>query len=324
MVASGLNKYGECDVTAWKQIRKIVTSDDSIVGITKEGTVKYAGKYSDLFAGLSEWTDIIDVLNTGQMIVGLKANGDIVGICNNRDYSKELHVPDWHNIKKLAGTIALIVGLKDNGEVECIGHKEEAVRVVSCWKGIVDIYVTYNANYDINIYGLDWDGNVKYHTIGGTERDYKRTQLLPLWHDIIKLYQNKDFLIGIRRDGSLISDDSELQKLIDPIRLFESIETIQDEIAKANQEYEAILQREKEEEHKRIKEAQEKKEIIRKHNEPLLQKIKELEDRRDGQVAVTEKYRKAFFGKGVKLRDEAWREISKIDEEIRKLKEKLQ
>lgn len=54
----GNNEYGQCDVSAWKDIVAISANGFHTVGLKADGTVVAVGMNSDGECGVGEWKDI--------------------------------------------------------------------------------------------------------------------------------------------------------------------------------------------------------------------------------------------------------------------------
>jgi alpha-tubulin suppressor-like RCC1 family protein len=58
VVATGDNKYGQCDVSDWKNIIAISAGDLHTVGLKKDGTVVAAGDNEHGQCDVSDWMNI--------------------------------------------------------------------------------------------------------------------------------------------------------------------------------------------------------------------------------------------------------------------------
>lgn len=151
---------------SWNNISRIIVSEKTdhepaIFGITKEGTVRSAGPFST-----DSWQDIIDISSGAGFVLGLQADGQVVGI---GDYP--LEVLSWSDIIALSVGKHRVAGLKANGTVlstieeikffwgysgtdYCSNYTYEDK--VSGWNNISDIVCTPR---DI-ILGITTDGRV--------------------------------------------------------------------------------------------------------------------------------------------------------------------
>ena len=58
MVTVGDNKYGQCDVSGWKDIVAISAGDYHTVGLKSDGTVVAVGRNEKGQCNVSDWTGI--------------------------------------------------------------------------------------------------------------------------------------------------------------------------------------------------------------------------------------------------------------------------
>ncbi len=78
VLATGSNKYGECNVTEWDSIVDISAGFTHTVGLRSDGTVVAVGDNTYGQCETAEWTDIVDVAAARYSSYGLKSNGQIV------------------------------------------------------------------------------------------------------------------------------------------------------------------------------------------------------------------------------------------------------
>ena len=98
VMALGSNRFGQCEVSDWKDIVFITAQlGTAAIGVRADGTVVIAGETE--FAGEIEgWTDIKEISVHSGHIVGLQSDGTVVAAGRN-DYG-ECEVEDWHDIVK--------------------------------------------------------------------------------------------------------------------------------------------------------------------------------------------------------------------------------
>ena len=58
VVATGMNYYGECDVSDWRDIVAVSAGGSRTVGLKSDGTVVATGYNKDGQCNVSGWTDI--------------------------------------------------------------------------------------------------------------------------------------------------------------------------------------------------------------------------------------------------------------------------
>jgi hypothetical protein len=93
VVATGYNRFGQCDVSGWRDIVSVSAGNDHTVGLKADGTVVRTGSDENAKCKLSDWRDIVSISAGGGITAGLKADGTVVV---DRKYHKE--VGDWRDI----------------------------------------------------------------------------------------------------------------------------------------------------------------------------------------------------------------------------------
>lgn len=103
VVAIGDNKYGQCEVSKWRDIVSIAAGDWYTVGLKSDGTVLITGSnepgnaYID--EEIHEWKNIVDIAAGFGQTLGLAKNGDVVAIGYNTNNERD-GVLLWPKIKK--------------------------------------------------------------------------------------------------------------------------------------------------------------------------------------------------------------------------------
>jgi len=76
----GLNGYGQCNVSDWKDIVAIDVDTSHTVGLKADGTVVAVGDNDDGECNVSDWKDIVAISAGGRYTIGLKADGTVVAV----------------------------------------------------------------------------------------------------------------------------------------------------------------------------------------------------------------------------------------------------
>lgn len=76
--AFGDNIYGQCNVSRWKDIVKVVAGEFYTIGLKHDGTVVATGDNSYGQCNVESWRDIQEIFVVNSITVGVKNNGDIV------------------------------------------------------------------------------------------------------------------------------------------------------------------------------------------------------------------------------------------------------
>ncbi len=192
VVATGRNKYGECNVGNWENIVAVSASISHTVGLKADGTVVATGDNDNGQCNVNDWKDIVAISASYDVTIGLKSNGTVVA--TGRNTYGACDVSGWSDIIAICsddgdGTI----GLKANGTVVIAGYdgiSRGDMSVILTWKDIIAISADMNC-----IYGLKKDG-----TIVSNEGNS--------WSDIVAFSggrSNASGMIAIKSNGNIIS-----------------------------------------------------------------------------------------------------------------------
>lgn len=104
------------EVKTWRDITQVVIHDNvtggnTVFGLKKDGTVLAAGNVSKEESAVSEWKDIISILDGSTCLFGLKKDGTV--LCTGKDAET---VSKWNNIIQIARSF-ITVGLTNDGRV---------------------------------------------------------------------------------------------------------------------------------------------------------------------------------------------------------------
>ena len=115
VMALGSNRFGQCEVSDWKDIVFITAQlGTAAIGVRADGTVAIAGQTE--FAGEIEgWTDIKEISVHSGHVVGLRSDGTVVAAGRN-DYG-ECEVEDWHDIVKVYAGCHHTLGIDRDGKL---------------------------------------------------------------------------------------------------------------------------------------------------------------------------------------------------------------
>lgn len=82
--AYGDNKYGQCNVSNWRDMAAVSAGENHTVGLSKNGTVVAVGDNEYDQCSVSGWKDIVAISAGNQHTVGLKSDGTVVAVGRNR------------------------------------------------------------------------------------------------------------------------------------------------------------------------------------------------------------------------------------------------
>ena len=195
VVAVGDNRYGQCDVSSWRNIAAITTGPGRVcyytLALRTDGTV-VATKGLRCHNEIQKWNNIVSVaVGTGSEIVGLKSDGTVATIECDRYYTE---VASWKNIKKIACGPGCIVGLTQNRTVVATKSiysisdliREDNIIAISCG--------------NFHIAGLRADGTV----VAAGENDKSQCDTFG-WSDIIDISCTRDITVGLKKNGTIIT-----------------------------------------------------------------------------------------------------------------------
>ena len=132
VVAAGENRFGECEVSDWKDIAAITAESKACLGTKNDGTL--------IVAGDTDVSGIDDLAPVPQYDgIYLKNNGTVYVksfFINNRDA-----VSNWKDVVQLKTYLSDVCGLKADGTV--VYTREDAY--VQSWTDIVAIDISSNA-----------------------------------------------------------------------------------------------------------------------------------------------------------------------------------
>jgi hypothetical protein len=270
VAATGLNCQGQCNVSSWKDIVALSAAWNTTAGIKADGTVLMTGDNTSGQCNVSDWQDIVAIASGTAHTVGLKSDGFVVATGNNVD--GQCNVSSWRDIVAVAAGLKYTVGLKSDGTVIATSTGTQFGGCnVSDWADIVDIAACDNTTVGVKsdgsviaagdyIYYLDnpddisgWKDIVKVavgraHIVGlkingtvVTAGDNINGQCdVSNWKDIVAISAGNFHTAGLRANGSIVlTAMSERFLSIDKHwlneRLFNNIETLEEDRVKAIQ-----------------------------------------------------------------------------------------
>lgn len=253
VVAWGVNYFGMCNVSGWKNIIAVSAGRHHTVGLKADGTVvatQYDGDHYRGQCDVSGWTDIVAVSAGSDHTVGLKSDGTVVAV-GNKQHGK-CDVSGWTNIVAISAGGIQTFGLKADGTVVATGGYHEGT---SGWTDIVAIDA--RSFYPV---GLKADGTVVVaDSFGHSGWDISG------WTDIVAVSVGIDHIVGLKSDGTVVAagkiKDCKISHKVANWRLFNSVDTIEQERKEyAKRKKEEVKRKEEQEAKRREEEAKRKKE----------------------------------------------------------------
>jgi len=158
VVATGDNRYGQCNTSGWCNIIAVSVDADLTVGLREDGTVVAVGVGQN---DASDWRNIVQIDTNGLSIAGLRSDGRVV-IVGDAGPNGVLpyNVNSWRNIVAIDMGLNCIVGIRQDGTVVAASHGNYDYPEVKKWRNAVAAFADDNAN----VYGILRDGSVVYAT----------------------------------------------------------------------------------------------------------------------------------------------------------------
>lgn len=212
IVAAGSNRYGDCNVENITNGAKMYAQEHSsncLLVLNKDGTVEATGGQSRFtHTRLPYFENINDLFLGWDKLYGVTDDGRVVS-----DGKLPLDISRWTDVKKVYSTEVvggLIIALREDGTVLAYSEKnyyneEEIFNAVREWTDIRDIVILLDfSDFEkYTVIGVKNDGSVV--SSGGID--------LTGFDNIAELYVYDDdytkfaYLVGVRYDGSVISND---------------------------------------------------------------------------------------------------------------------
>lgn len=198
VIATGSNKYEQCNVSDWSNIVAISARSGHTVGLHADGTVIAVGDNRRGQCNVSEWTNIVAVSTGGAHTVGLRADGTVIAVGDNRD--GQCNTSDWTSIVAISAGSNHTLGLCADGTVVAVGsnyglwsERHDQCKV-SGWKQIKAI--SAGSYYST---ALRTDG--RFLAVGDNEDN----QCKPLGKNIVAISAGGSHTAGLRDDGTVVA-----------------------------------------------------------------------------------------------------------------------
>lgn len=193
VVATGLNEYGQCNVSSWADVLDISLGRYCTVGVCADGKVIVTGYSESNVFSFGEWSDIVASKIAYSHAIGLRADGKVVATGSN--LFNQCRVNHWRDVIAISVGTFHSVSLHSNGNVGAIGHNEYGQCDVCYWSDIVAISA---GNY--HTVGLRSDGKVV-----ATGKNECGECNVSDWTDIIAITTGNALTIGLRSDGKVVA-----------------------------------------------------------------------------------------------------------------------
>ena len=189
VVAVGDNEYGQCNVSGWADIVSITTWGDITTGLKSDGTVVVAGDINNQYGQCNEWTDIVSITYGGGFVIGFKADGTVVATCD----TELINVSEWTDIISIENGVGFAIRLKTDETIFVFENFEDFD--TSKLTDIVSI-----EGGDGYVIGLKVDGTV----VAVGDNEYGQCNVSE-WTDIVSIAAGCGFTIGLKADGTVVA-----------------------------------------------------------------------------------------------------------------------
>lgn len=182
----GLSQEAVAIMSSWSNIVKVCHGfHNKVFGVALDGDgrVHVAGDIPAKIRKAEDWQGIIDIAVGNDAIIGLKADGTVVGVGMNEH--GDLAVSDWTDIAAIYAKGNRTFGLKSDGTVVAVGLNNCGETDLQDWTDIIQLAPCFNVTY-----GLTADGRV----LSAGETNYA-TQRLSFWNNVVAI--NKGDYYGI-------------------------------------------------------------------------------------------------------------------------------
>jgi len=193
VVAAGNNEYGQCSVEGWTNITQVAAGGAHTVGLKSDGTVLAAGDDSYGQLSIGGWTNIVYVAAGAYYTVGVKSDGTVVAVGLNN--AGQCDVGGWPNITQADGGVWHTVGLRSDGTVVAAGLNNYGQRDVGSWTNIVQI-----AAGSYHTVGLKSNGSM----VAVGLNDYGQCNV-GSWTNIVQVSASGGHTVGLRSDGTVVA-----------------------------------------------------------------------------------------------------------------------
>ena len=252
VVAAGDNDEGQCDVSGWMDIVAVSAGQWYSVGLKSDGTVVAVGWNLYGQCDVEDWTDIVAICAGDDHTVALKSDGTVVAVGSN--LHGQCDVSGWTDIVAISVGDDHTVGLKSDGTVVAVGWNKYGQCNVKDWTDIVAI----SAGFGLTV-GLRSDGTVV--AVGYNEKG--RCDVSD-WTDIVAVSAGVRHTVGLKADGTVVAVGSNLHGQCDVSdwKLFNSMDTLEQEQADARKRAEEERRRIAEEKARRRSELESEKDSL--------------------------------------------------------------
>lgn len=195
VLAVGGNHQGQCDVSDWRDVVSIACGPFSTLGLRRDGTVLAVGNNDKGQCDVGDWRDVAAIYPAGNRTFGLRRDGTVLAAGEND--KGQCDVSDWRDVTAIYPAGSNTFGLRRDGTVLVAGKDNEGkCDVVGNWRNVISIVCG-----SVYTFGLRRDGTVL--TAGGSP--FPRYQLdVSGWRDVVAITCGMGYIVGLRSDGTAL------------------------------------------------------------------------------------------------------------------------
>ena len=187
------------EVSSWTDIVEISAGYSHTVGLKSDGTVVAVGDNKNGKCNVRNWSDISAVFADTSHTIGLKRNGTVV-VAGQHPYCNLNSLYNWSNISQIELNDSIVVGLKKDGHVVFAGDSSgwENKEKLNVLSKWSDIKKIH-MGYENCICALKNDGSV---VIAKDVCEFEKE--VTMWRDIVDVKSVGNCVLGLKSDGSII------------------------------------------------------------------------------------------------------------------------
>lgn len=179
--AFGDNTHGQTDVSSWNGIVAVAAGAEHSIALTKDGTVLATGSNAYGQCDTAEWKHVVAIAAGAWDSYGLCADGTVL----HCGFGEDNKLASLQQISRIEAGNASWIAIREDGTVACSAPSGEN----DAWSGAVDAAV-----------GFGWTA-VLFADGTADCTDYALSE----WNDVLELTCSTTALVGIRSDGSLVT-----------------------------------------------------------------------------------------------------------------------
>ncbi len=153
VLASGSNRYGECNTESWRHVKEIACSSYHSVALFEDGHVAAVGANDRGQCNVKNWRNVKAIACGATHTVGLLEDGSVVAVGEN--FHGQCNVKEWKNVQAVACGSGRTVALLSDGYVVATGRNTYGECNVEEWSDMIAVFAG-----DETTAGIKRDGSI--------------------------------------------------------------------------------------------------------------------------------------------------------------------